>query len=195
MMLLLAQNCPMYSCVIYAWPAVTAALHYPHITQVYWRWLSKLINHLPYPESCSWHCQWCQSSPLPEWLSCQSRSSQRSACLLWVSAPDAELTPSGCCSQQVCGRPPAACRQRSASAGQGGCLQHIITNSALSLESFSHTSQLWVVALTVFMYCNVSQTLQTVASFKCKKEKFISASRTVQEFSHDPTWAHVAEPR
>merc|ERR1711963_1377146 len=32
---------------------------------------------------------------------------------------DAELTPSGCCSQTGCGHPPAVCRQRSASASQG----------------------------------------------------------------------------
>ena len=37
------------------------------------------------------------------------------------AAPGAGWTPSGCCSRPECGRPPAACQQKSGAAGLGGC--------------------------------------------------------------------------
>ena len=48
-------------------------------------------------------------------------NSQAGTHLLWAWAPSGEWTPSGCCSQTVYGRPPAACRQRWDAAGLGGC--------------------------------------------------------------------------
>ena len=46
---------------------------------------------------------------------------ERSAYLHEDGAPGGAWTPSGCCSQTACGRPRAACRQRSGAVDPGGC--------------------------------------------------------------------------
>ena len=76
----------------------------------------------PCPGSWPWHSQWSQKAPPPGWWSCQWESSRRSACLPSVWEPGEGCSPSGCCSRRACVHPPAACRQRSASAGLAGFL-------------------------------------------------------------------------
>jgi len=76
---------------------------------------------LPCPGSWPWRSRWCQMAQPPRWLSCQSRSWQRSAYHHADVGPSGGLTPSGCCSQTGSFHPQVAFRQRSTSADLGEC--------------------------------------------------------------------------
>ena len=80
--------------------------------------------------SCAWSSWgWCSSS------SCAS------LLLPGASAPSVGWTPSGCCSHSKCDHPPAACRQRSASAGPGGFL--VYSKQAGVSNTFRQRQVIW----------------------------------------------------
>ncbi|KAF5218269.1 hypothetical protein ECC02_008847 [Trypanosoma cruzi] len=79
------------------------------------------VECLPCPGSSPSRSQWCRWIPPRAQSSCPSVSSRRSACRRAGAAQGAAWTPSGCCSLQACGRPPAACQRRSGAAGPVEC--------------------------------------------------------------------------
>lgn len=73
---------------------------------------------------------WCNSSSSFSWH------------LLSDGGPSEEWTPSGCCSQREYAHPPTVYQQKSASAGQGECLEKVQLVGKMCLE-FEKLSTLW----------------------------------------------------